>query len=81
VAARHGLEAELVDPTTGRAQPAARVAETLLDVIGPALKQAGDFDRVTLGVRRLVEGGSGAVRQRRAFQDRGLAAAMDLAEL
>ncbi|HEX4790843.1 MAG TPA: glutamate--cysteine ligase [Actinospica sp.] len=81
MAARYGLEGELVDPTTGRAESAARVAETLLDVIGPALKQAGDLDRVTLGVRRLVEGGSGAARQRRAFESRGLAAAVELAEL
>lgn len=81
MAARHGLEGELVDPLTGRARPAAGVAESLLDVVGPALKQAGDLDRVTSGVQRLVEGGSGAARQRRAFQDHGLAAAVDLGEL
>jgi len=78
VAARQGLEGELVDPATGRAQPAARVVAALLDLLTPALKQAGDLERVTLGVRRLVENGSAADRQRRAFQAGGLAAVLDL---
>jgi carboxylate-amine ligase len=81
MAARYGLEGELVDPATGRAQPAARVAAALIELLTPALEQAGDLERVTLGVQRLIRNGSPAERQRRAFQDGGLAAVMDLSEM
>jgi carboxylate-amine ligase len=81
MAARHGLEGELVDPAAGRAQPGAQVAAALLDMLTPALEQAGDLQRVTLGVQRLVRDGSAAERQRRAFRKGGLAAALDLSEM
>jgi glutamate---cysteine ligase / carboxylate-amine ligase len=81
MAARYGLEGDLVDPATGRAQPAARVAATLLDLLAPALEQTGDLEQVTLGVQRLIRDGSPADRQRRAFRDGGVAAALDLSEM
>lgn len=81
MAARHGLEGELVDPVAGRAQPGAEVAAALLDMLAPTLEQTGDLKRVTLGVQRLIRDGSAAERQRRAFRDGGLAAALDLSEM
>ncbi|SHM80884.1 carboxylate-amine ligase [Actinacidiphila paucisporea] len=66
-AARHGLNADLVDPRTRTPAPAADVVGTLLDRTTPALKELGDLDRVAAGVQRLLEGGTGAVRQRAAL--------------
>lgn len=81
LAARHGLENHLVDPTTGRTEPAAQVVAALLDHITPALEETGDTERITLGVQRLVRDGTGAHRQRHAFLTGGLTTAMDLSEM
>ncbi|HEV2639861.1 MAG TPA: glutamate--cysteine ligase [Actinocrinis sp.] len=80
-AARHGLDGDLVDPFTARSRPAADVVATLMTLVEPALKQSGDLDRVNDGVQRLVHEGTAATRQRRAFQDGGVAAAIDLSEM
>jgi carboxylate-amine ligase len=71
-AARHGLSSELVEPRTGTPSPAAVVVGGLLDRLTPALNELGDVDRVTAGVRRLLDGGSGATRQRTAFAAGGV---------
>ena len=73
-AARDGLSGHGVDARTGRLLPAADLTQRLLDLARPALAAYDDLDRVTGGIRRLVEGGDGATRQRRAASRRGLLA-------
>jgi glutamate---cysteine ligase / carboxylate-amine ligase len=77
-AARHGVDGTLVDPRHGTPAEAARVVAALLDHIAPALTDLGDLDRVGEGVARLLDGGTGAVRQRRAAAEGGLGAVLDL---
>jgi carboxylate-amine ligase len=77
-AARHGLTGELVDLRQGTPGQAADVVGALLDHIAPALGELGDTDRVTVGVERLLDRGTGAERQRRAVAEGGLDALLDL---
>ena len=70
-AARHGMDARLIDPTTGEVAPAWDVAERMLEAITPALRTLGDEDRVGEGMERLRTLGTGADRQRRAVDDDG----------
>lgn len=77
-AARHGLGTRLVDPVGGRLRPAADMVTELVDRITPALKEAGDLERVLDGVRRLCRDGNGAQRQRRARGTGGPDALLDL---
>ncbi len=74
-AARRGLSADLVDPCTATSSPAAAVVGALLDRLTPALKELGDLDRVTSGVQRLLDQGTGAARQRAALAEGGTEAA------
>jgi carboxylate-amine ligase len=67
-AARHGLDATLVDPTSATLRPAAEVVGALLDLVGPALHDVGDHQRVTEGVARILRDGNGAQVQRRLLQ-------------
>jgi carboxylate-amine ligase len=67
-AARHGLDANLVDPTTATLRPAKEVIQTMLDVTGPALHDAGDHKRVKEGVARILKEGNGASLQRAVLQ-------------
>lgn len=77
-AARYGLDHTLVDPRHGTPAPAADVVGALIDHIAPALKDLGDLDRVQEGVSRLLDGGAGAARQRRALAAGGVPALLDL---
>ncbi|MEU0521037.1 glutamate--cysteine ligase [Streptosporangium sp. NPDC006007] len=70
-AARDGLDGYGVDVRTGLPVPAAELAERLLRTAGPALEEYGDLDRVTGWLRRLIEVGDGAARQRRAAARNG----------
>jgi len=70
-AARHGLEADLVDVLAGRARPAAELVGAFLDEVRPALEEAGDLEEVTGLVRATLAGGTGAARQRAAFRRSG----------
>ncbi|MEU6665373.1 glutamate--cysteine ligase [Streptomyces sp. NPDC046727] len=70
-AARDGLDGDLLDPRSLRGEPAADVVAALLDHVAAALGEAGDLDRVTTGVRRLLDEGNGAHRQRRALRTGG----------
>ena len=63
-AARSGLSGGLHDPTSGRMAGAADVATALLLSTREALETAGDLERVSAGVERLVATGNGAARQR-----------------
>ena len=67
-AARHGLEADLVDVLGGRARPATEMVQVFLAAIRPGLEAAGDLEEVTELVRATIARGTGAARQRQAFQ-------------
>ena len=78
-AARHGLAADLVDVLGGRALPATELVEVFLAAIRPGLEAAGDLEEVTELVRATIARGTGAARQREAFQRTGsLEAVVDL---
>jgi carboxylate-amine ligase len=77
-AARHGVGAELVDPVHGTPAKAADVVGALLEYVMPALEESGDAQRVADGAARLLEGGTGAARQRAAVAAGGLPALLDL---
>ena len=69
-AARMGLSNTLVHPRLRRLEPARRVLEALVDHVRDALEEAGDLDRVTAGVDRVMRAG-GATRQRAAYERTG----------
>ncbi len=64
-AARTGLTADLLSPSTGRPAPAASVVHALVEHVEPALRRSGDLDRVTARVELLLGEGTGAQAQRR----------------
>jgi carboxylate-amine ligase len=70
-AARHGLDAELVDLEAKRLVPAVDLVLRLLDRVRPALEGAGDWDEVSTLVRETLRQGNGAARQRRAYERSG----------
>ncbi len=70
-AARYGTDGDLVHPVTGELAPAADVIAALVDRVEPALDQAGDLDLVEDGVTRITMVGTGARRQRHAFETTG----------
>ncbi|MEV8634838.1 glutamate--cysteine ligase [Streptosporangium sp. NPDC051023] len=77
-AARDGLGGHGIDVRTGRPVPAAELTVGLLEAARPALEEHGDLDLVTGWLKRLLEGGDGATRQRRAATgDGGLADVVD----
>jgi carboxylate-amine ligase len=63
-AARSGLGSDLVDPRTGAPAPAADVLSALVELLRPALAEAGDEKLVDAGVAEVLRRGSGAVLQR-----------------
>jgi glutamate---cysteine ligase / carboxylate-amine ligase len=78
-AARHGLDADLVDAAAGRARPAAEMVRLFLDRVRPGLEAGGDLEEVTELVEATVARGTGAARQRAVFQRTGsLEAVVDL---
>ncbi len=77
-AARHGLGGALLDPRDGQRRPAGDVVVALVDHIGGALEATGDLPLVEASVRRLLRGGTGAVRQRRALREGGVDALLGL---
>ncbi len=54
-----------------RPVPARGLVEGLLGWVRPALEDAGDWEEVSALVRQTLDGGNGAVRQRRAFERSG----------
>jgi carboxylate-amine ligase len=71
VAARHGLDAELVDVEAERAVPAREVVEKLLAFARPALEEHDDWEEVSALARETLEQGNGARRQRLAYERAG----------
>ncbi|GID29398.1 carboxylate-amine ligase [Paractinoplanes brasiliensis] len=64
-AAHDGLGGTLLDPVSGRARPAWDLVGELVERVTPALREHGDLDVVSAGLRRLRRDGTGADRQRR----------------
>ncbi|MFF1476694.1 glutamate--cysteine ligase [Streptomyces sp. NPDC058301] len=69
--ARDGLAGTLLDPVRLRPAPAADVVTTFLEYVTPALKDAGDLDRVAGALAHLLSDGTGAARQRTAWERGG----------
>ena len=70
-AARYGVEGDLVDVVGEQSLPAREMIRVFLDFIGPALEEHREWDVVTGLVDHVLEDGSGAARQRRAFEQAG----------
>jgi len=70
-AARYGLTGELVHPMSWDLVSAAVALRALAQAVGPALASAGDTDLVDDGLSRLATRGTGARRQRQAFERSG----------
>jgi carboxylate-amine ligase len=72
-AARWGMAGELVAFGTGRPRllPAWDLIGELRDLVGPALEEAGDADRVDAALRAVQDRGTGADRQRQAYAGDG----------
>jgi carboxylate-amine ligase len=70
-AARYGLERELIDVEAGRAVPACEMLERLLRFVQPSLEEAGDWEEVSGLLREIMQEGTGAVRQRKAYERAG----------
>jgi glutamate---cysteine ligase / carboxylate-amine ligase len=78
-AARHGLDADLVDVLGRRARPAAELVELFLARVRPGLEAGGDLEEVTGLVEATLARGTGAARQRAEFERTGrLEAVVDL---
>lgn len=72
-AARYGLDARLLDPTTGEVTEARILAAALLELVGPVLDEFGDRSFVEDRLARIRRDGTGADRQRRAYASEGVA--------
>ena len=70
-AARHGLDADLIDTGAERSVPAHALIDKLLAHVRPALEEMGDWDEVSTLVRETLQRGTGAKRQREAYARAG----------
>ncbi len=66
-AARHGLDAELIDTVSTRALPAREMVENLLDYLRPSLEAHREWEEISSLVHETMDRGTGAARQREAF--------------
>jgi carboxylate-amine ligase len=80
-AARFGLTDRLIHPLTAEPEPAAVVVQALLDIARPGLEAHDDWAEISDLVARILTDGTGADRQRAAFEaggrDRVIAVAAD----
>ena len=70
-AARYGLSGDLVHPVTAERVPADTAVRALRDAVADALQVAGDLDLVDEAIERLAASGTGARRQRAAYERTG----------
>ena len=70
-AARYGLAGTLVNPATLSLAPAREVFDALRTHTEDALRDAGDWEATTDAFERLMARGTGAARQRSAFEASG----------
>jgi carboxylate-amine ligase len=69
-AARSGLAEDLVDVYgSAKPRPAAEVVASLLDYVRPVLERQGEWDEVIRLTADALDGGTGAERQRRVYQE------------
>lgn len=78
LAARNGMETNLIDPLTGFATFAFDALEHMLDYARPELTRTGDLERVEAYVEQLDTLGSPAQRQRKRFEDAGIEGLLEL---
>jgi len=78
MAARSGMNARVVDPTTGAVADAWQVAGRMLDATRPVLAELGDEDLVEEHLERIRRIGTGAQRQLQAFDRDGVAGLREL---
>ena len=71
-AARGGLDAMLVHPSTGALIAARDSVDLLVHTLTPALKASGDLAFVEEQLGRVLDAGTGAARQRAAYAEGGL---------
>jgi len=70
-AARYGLEAELIDTEEVTLVPARAAVEKFLAFLRPALEEHGEWEEVSALARETLERGTGAARQRAAYERGG----------
>ncbi len=68
-ASRSGVTGDLVNPHSGRPDPAEVVVERLLEHVSAALDETGDLDGAKRGLETVLRRGNGAVRQLAAWTD------------
>jgi carboxylate-amine ligase len=72
-----GLRGDLLDFGTFRPAPAREVVEALVDYVAPVLAEQGELERARVGVRRILDHGTGSEQQRWARQTGSSGAADD----
>jgi carboxylate-amine ligase len=77
LAARNGLDGELVDFTRNSLRPAHDVVQDFVEDLREALGRNGDLERVEATVTKMLREGNGAQRQRRAHPQGGMQAVVD----
>ncbi|MCG2622658.1 glutamate--cysteine ligase [Arthrobacter sp. I2-34] len=77
-AGRHGMAGKLIDPLAGVLLPAEMVLAQLLRHIRPALEEAGETEWVDASLAEVRADGTGAERQRKAMEQGGMPALLDL---
>lgn len=70
-AARYGLHGDLIHLRSEKAVPARELVEALLTFVRPSLEDLGDWDEVSGIVQETLQRGTGAARQRQAYQRQG----------
>jgi len=70
-AARFGTEGELIDLGGRRSVPAAQAVDAMVAFVRAGLEEVGSWDEVHDLVQRTLRRGTGAMRQRRAFERSG----------
>ena len=69
-AGRYGISGDIVHPVKRELAPARAVVEDTIELVRPALEEAGDLGTVLDLTSRLFARGGGATRQRRIFEHR-----------
>jgi glutamate---cysteine ligase / carboxylate-amine ligase len=78
-ASRSGLDGDLLNPLTGLPEPAAAVANVLLEHVRDSLEHAGDAATVTELLAAVLARGNGSTFQRQAYLDGSLPLMVDSA--
>lgn len=71
--AHYGLREQVFDPATGGLAPAGEALNRFVRILERELTEAGDLEAVSDATARMLRDGTGAERQRAAFQRAGMA--------